>query len=174
MPEVAIDRSRGKGVLALLGCVGFVLVCLLLASTGDPVALAIAALGIVTFGTFGVLWAWQLLRPGPGLVLDEGGFDDRSSASAVGRVPWADVTHVTTWGLPGSTNVVVHVRNPDDVVQRLGWLSKLAARANVRLLGTPVVLASTGLRIDTDGLLALLRDGFERHSGSLGVVPPTR
>ncbi|MDT0214196.1 STM3941 family protein [Rothia sp. ARF10] len=174
MPAVAVERSRGKGVLALLGCAGFVLVCLLLASTGDPLALAIAALGIVTFGTFGLLWARQLLRAGPGLVVDEEGFDDSSSATAVGRVPWADVTNVTTWGLPGSTNVVVHVRNPDDHIARLGWFSRRAARANVRLLGTPVVLAAGGLRIDTDGLLSLLRDGFGRHSGSLGVVPPTR
>lgn len=174
MAEVAIERSRGKGVLALLGCVGFVFACLLLASTRHPVALAIAALGIVTFGTFGALWVRQLLRPGPGLVVDEEGFDDRSSATAVGRVPWGDVMNVTTWGLPGSTNVVVHVRNPDDHIARLGWFSRRAARANVRLLGTPVVLASTGLRIDTDGLVALMRDGFERHSGSLGVVPPTR
>jgi hypothetical protein len=173
LTRVVVERSRTKGLLALGGCVVFVVLCLLIATTGHPVALAIAVLGIVTFGTFGALWVRQLFRSGPGLVVDDHGFDDASSAIGVGRVPWSDVTHVSTWGMPGSRNVVVHVRNPGDHLERLGWFARRSARANISLVGSPVVLNANTLRTDTDCLVRLLREGHERHSGSFGVVPPS-
>lgn len=158
-----VQRSRATSLRSLGGCLVLVAACLLLLTTGHPVALVIAVLGIVTFGTFGALWVRQLLRPGPALVVDDDGFDDRSSATAVGRVPWTDVARVTTWTMSGTTCVAVHVRNPDEHLARLGWFSRRAGRANVGLVGTPVVLAAGGMQRDTESLLAVLRQGFERH-----------
>ena len=171
--RVVVERSRTKGLLAFAGCVVFVVLCLLIATTGHPVALAIAVLGIVTFGSFGALWVRQLVRSGPGLGVDDDGVDVTSSASGVGRVPWSDVTHVSTWGMPGSRNVVVHVRNPEDHVERLGWFARRSARANVSLVGSPVVLNANTLQTDTESLVRLLHQGHEGHSGSFGVVPPS-
>ena len=42
---------------------------------------------MLTFGLFGSAWIVLSLRANPGLVVDDTGFDDRSSAVAVGRVP---------------------------------------------------------------------------------------
>ena len=50
---------------------------------------------MLTFGLFGSAWIVLSLRANPGLVVDDTGFDDRSSAVAVGRVPWSDVTSVS-------------------------------------------------------------------------------
>ena len=41
---------------------------------------------MLTFGLFGSAWIVLSLRANPGLVVDDTGFDDRSSAVAVGRV----------------------------------------------------------------------------------------
>lgn len=110
-----------------------------------------------------MLWVRQLFRTGPGLVVDDVGFDDSSSATAVGRVPWSDVTRVSTRKFSGTTCVVVHVRDHEEYLSRLGWFARRAARANVSLVGSPVVLAAGGLRVDVDELFALLHDGFESH-----------
>jgi hypothetical protein len=158
-----IERSRGKSVLALLACVLFVVASLGILARGTATSFVVGVAGLVTFAGFGVGWVWLSLRRGPGLVVDEDGFDDASSLVSVGRVRWSDVRDVVTWGAFGSTNVVVLVRNPDEYLARLHGPGRWAARINGRMVGSPVTLASTGLRTSADDLEQLLRDGLQRY-----------
>lgn len=157
--RVEFERSRGKNVLALLGCIGFIAVSVLLVLFGGPSGVVVGVLGAVTFGVFLVLWVRMALRGG-GLVVDGEGLDDHSSATAVGRVPWADVVEVSERTDLGSPVVVVTVRNPDSYLARMGRLRRSAARANLGLVGSPVTLASTGLRTDHARLLRTLQQAF--------------
>ena len=163
--DVTIARSRTKAAAALLGCVLFVVASLAIVSTGTAIGFVVGVVGAVIFGVFGVLWAWLGFRPGPGLRIDEDGFEDRSSAVSVGRVPWTDVTGIGSWGAFGSSSVVVSVRDPHAYAQRVPWYGRAAARANIRLVGSSVTVASTGLRISHDALLAELTAAHERFLG---------
>ena len=160
---VVVQRSRVKIVLAVLGCVGFVALSLLLLALGSAASRVVGVLGVLTFGAFGVGWLTLLFRGGPGLVVDDEGFDDGSSGVSVGRVEWSDVTTVDTWGVLGSSFVVVRVRHPRAYLARLGWLWRPAAWANWRLVGSPVTVGSVGLRTGFDGLHELLLEGFEQY-----------
>ena len=150
-------------MLALLGCVLFVIASLAILAQGTATSFVVGVVGLVTFAGFGAGWVWLTLRRGPGLVVDEDGFDDASSLVSVGRVRWADVEDVVTWGTLGSTTVVVLVRNPDAYLARLHGPGRWAARINGRMVGTPVTLASTGLRTSAADLEQLLRDGLQRY-----------
>ena len=160
---VVVERSRGKILLAFLGSVGFVVLSLAILTVGSASSLVVGVLGALTFGAFAVGWLLILFRGGPGLVLDDDGFEDHSSGVAVGRVPWTDVTSVDRWGAFGSAFVVVRVRDPAVYLARLSWLARPAAWANWRMVGSPVTLGSVGLRTGFDHLHGLLQDGFERH-----------
>ena len=167
--RVEFERSRGKNLLALLGCLGLIGVSLLLMRSGGPFGLAVGIIGTVTFGVFLVLWVRMAVRGG-GLVVDDEGLDDRSSATAVGRVPWADVVAVSERTDFGSPIVVVGVRDPESYLARMGRLKRSAARANLGLVGSPVTLASTGLGTDHARLLRTLEESFQQYRLS---HPPT-
>ena len=160
---VVVERSRKKILLSILGSVAFVLVSLAIAAQGSALALVVGTVGVVTFVGFGVLWVALGMRRGPGLIVDDDGFDDGTSALAVGRVPWADVTGVSDWTAFRSSTVVVHVRNPDAYLARLTWIARPAARANLAVVGSPVTMTSSSLDMDSESLSALLHEGFERH-----------
>ena len=162
--QVVIGRSRVKAVLAVLGCVVFVIASLAILTVGSALSLVIGVLGLVTFGCFGLAWVVLGFRPGPGLIIDDEGFDDASSATAVGRVPWSDVALVGEWTAFSSRIVVVEVRHPETYLIRASWFGRLVARLNARLVGTPVTLSSVGLRTNHDALLEVLRTAHARFT----------
>ena len=161
--HVVVERSRAKVLASIGGCTLFVVASLAIIAQGSALTLILGAVGVLTFAGFGIGWIFLLLRAGPGLVVDDTGFDDDSSAVAVGRVLWADVTSVSQRGAFGSSFVVVNVRDPEVYLARLGRLARLAATANRSLVGSPVTVASGGLKTSFESLATLLREGFEQY-----------
>ena len=84
--QVVVARSRGKRLAGLLGCALFVVASLAIIAEGSALTLIVGAVGLPIFVGFGIAWIVVLLRAGPGLVVDETGFDDTSSLTPVGRV----------------------------------------------------------------------------------------
>jgi hypothetical protein len=160
---VVVARSRPKMLLCAAGAVVFVGASLAIIAQGSAITLLVGVVGVVTFSAFGLGWVLLSLRAGPGLVVDETGFDDRSSLVAVGRVEWSDVLSVSQWTAFGSSHVVVKVGDPGMYAARQSWLPRLAGSANSKLVGSPVTIASTGLRTSFDELFALLSDTHERY-----------
>jgi hypothetical protein len=149
-------------LLCAAGAVVFVVASLAMIAQGSAITLLVGVVGVATFSAFGLGWVLLSLRAGPGLVVDETGFDDRSSLVAVGRVVWSDVLSVSQWTAFGSSHVVVTVRNPEMYTARQSWLPRLAGFANSKLVGSPVTVASTGLRTNFDELFALLSETHEK------------
>lgn len=160
---VVVQRSRVKGLVAVLGCALFVVGSLAIIAQGSALTLVVGTVGVLTFGLFGIAWIVLLLRANPGLVVDDTGFDDRSSAVAVGRVPWSDVTSVSELRMLSTSFVVVEVREPEAYAARLSRLARLAARANRGLVGSPVTVGSVGLKTSFENLSKLLHEGFEQY-----------
>ena len=161
--SAVIERSRAKGLASVLGCAVFVWASLAIIAEGSALTLIVGAVGVLTFGWFGIAWVVLLLRTGPGLVVDDRGFDDNSSAVAVGRVLWADVIMVSERSFGWTSFVVVKVREPTVYLARLGRLARLAGAVNRRLVGSPVTVGSVGLKTSFANLSMLLHEGFERY-----------
>jgi hypothetical protein len=160
--HVVVERSRAKGLAAVLGCGLFIVASLAVIAQGSAIYFVVGAVCLLTSAGFGIGWIVLLLRPGPGLVVDDAGFDDRSSLGmAVGRVLWADVTSVSHRSVFTASYVVVKVRDPEAYLARLGRLGRLAATANLRLVGSPITVASVGLKTSFASLHMLLSEGFE-------------
>ena len=87
--SAVIERSRAKGLASVLVCAVFVWASLAIIAEGSALTLIVGAVGVLTFGWFGIAWVVYLLRTGPGLVVDDRGFDDNSSAVS-GNARWCN------------------------------------------------------------------------------------
>jgi hypothetical protein len=161
--RVAVARSRAKSTACLLGCALFVAASLAIIAEGSALTLIVGAVGVLTFVGFGIGWIVVLLRAGPGLVVDETGFDDTSSITAVGRVLWADVTTVSQLSISWTSFVVIGVRDPELYLTRLRGLPRFAAIANNRLFGSPVTISAVSLKISFANLSTLLAEGLRKY-----------
>lgn len=152
-PSVTVYPRRAKQVLIAVGAVAFVAVSIWLVTIGSPKAVVAGVLGIVVFGFFAVVAVRLILRNGPALVIDTKGITDRSSAVAAGFVPWYRVTGLTIWEHRGQRVVCVAVVDPAPVLAQAGLLARTAMRANIRLAGTPVTIATTTLPFTAEQLI---------------------
>ena len=172
--QVVVARSRAKSVAGLLGCVLLITASLAIIAEGSALTLVVGTVGGVIFVGFGIGWIVVLLRAGPGLVVDETGFDDSSSLTPVGRVLWADVTNVSGLSITGTSLVVVGVRDPELYIAGLRGLSRFAAIANNRLCGSPVIIAAVSLKISSADLSTLLTEGLRHYREPWLEIPTQR
>ena len=118
-----------------------------------------------------VIWALvvvmrQSSKKEPGLVIDESGITDHSSATSIGFIPWSDILAVSE--AKGDFNrrlFVVNVRNPEGYVQKSARM--MAGRqALFSQFGSPVVIMPTNLQYDPDALLKIMTDHIRESRGN--------
>lgn len=104
----------------------------------------------------------RAVRPHVSLRLTPEGLTDDSSLSAVGFVPWHQVSGVGTTEISGSRLVGVYLHDPDAFVAGLSPIRRIAARANLRMFGSPVWISPNGLPSADDlaGLIDVYRRGW--------------
>jgi hypothetical protein len=161
--QVTVERSRLKSGAAIVGCVLFVGASVGIFAQGTAISFVIGVGGIVTFTVFGIGLIRLSMRAGPGLVVDEAGFDDRSSLLSVGRVPWDDVRSVAEANVSTTSFVVVEVGDPEIYLARLGPLPRWTARVNGRMVGSPITISSVGLKTRFSKLATLIQQGFAEY-----------
>lgn len=167
-----IPLSKTKMVLMLIGCVAFVaagawMLTLQSASgrglMGNPtMAHLMGGVGIVFFGGIGVFIARKLFDRRPGLVLREDGLVDNSSGVAAGLIPWTDVVGFEVMKVQSTRMLVIRVVDPERYAQRGGAFKRSLNRMNIKLCGSPVVIASNALQVNFDELQRLCVDYRER------------
>ena len=161
--QVTLKRSRLKSSALILACVLFVATSFGILAQGTVLSFVFGVGGIVTVTTFGMgLTRWSM-RAGPGLIVDDAGFDDRSSLVSVGRVPWDDVRSMTERNVSGSSFVVVEVSDPEIYLARLSLLPRWTARVNGRMVGSPITISSVGLKTRFSRLATLIHQGFDEY-----------
>ncbi len=120
-------------------------------------------LGAVFFGVCAWFIGQKIRTDEPGLIIEPGGFMDKSSATAAGWVPWSDVDHLSVVNVQGRRFILVQVRNPANYLLRASGLAKKAMELNDRMYGSPVFVSPTGLQVEFEALLRLLKEGHESY-----------
>jgi hypothetical protein len=168
--EVAIYLSKGKTLLLLFGAAAFIVLSLWIWSIADnqkrfpPFYLkSLSVVGVSFFGMCGVYGCFKAFDNRPGLIVDSTGFIDNSSAVAVGRVLWSEVTAVNVSEVSGQRFVTVMVAEPEQFNRRCGPLIRMLHSVNMRMTGSPINISANPLQISFEGLFALLASGLERH-----------
>jgi hypothetical protein len=144
--DVVIPLSKTKLVLAILGSAAFVAAGVWMwwfadvQSRFDSIVLkAVGAASIGFFGLCGLYACVKIFDRRPGLIIDDDGFIDRSSAAALGRIWWDDVLGIRIASIHRQRMAVVDVADPQRLIEGAGPIARKLHAANIVPL--PVMLA---------------------------------
>ena len=134
------------------------------------VGFVIGPVVVVLFGGALVCCLLVLARRGPtGLRVDATGFEDTSSLNTARHVPWSDVTGWSVVDVVERT-LCVTVSDPEAVIARMpSRFARRAARANRRVVGTPVTIAVANLKAGRKRSWTRSRGPAERGADSAGT-----
>ncbi|MBX3255402.1 MAG: hypothetical protein KF862_14770 [Chitinophagaceae bacterium] len=134
---------------------------------------ALAAYGSTTMGLFGVyFFTKKLFDKKPGLILNEQGIYDNTSAFKFGLIPWSDISQVYEKTVQASIAskqrfVTIGLINPDKYISReTNLLKKKLLQANAKNYGSPIHISTNGLTTNHNDLLNLINSYFEKYRQS--------
>lgn len=154
LTAVDIPLSKKKNVQMLLLCVAFVLACWFIWDRAEDYAYTtlfrgVAMAGFVFFGLLcGGYGLYKLVDNRPGLVLDQEGIRDNSSAIAGKLIRWQEVTKLEERVVVSTPFLLVFVKNPEEVIRKENFFKQKIMRLNQQLYGTPLALSSQALECD--------------------------
>jgi hypothetical protein len=172
----SIALSRTKLVLLTFGSVGFAMIgawmltfsdeaITLTRRLGNPTVFRAVAVIALVFGiAIGIFGVRKLFDQQPGLVFTAAGIVDNSSGVAAGFIPWADITGFTVYQIHRTRMLVVQVRDVERYISRGNPVKRTLNRANAKMVGSPISIASSSLRINFNELLALAERYHAKHA----------
>jgi hypothetical protein len=176
--ETVIPLSKRKIALLLFGSAAFVVGSIWIWSIADtqtrydPLYMkAVALAGVSFFGLCAIYGCFKVFDTRPGLIIDEQGIVDNSSAVAAGRIPWDEVVALNISEIAGQHLITISVVEPQKYVGRGNFLRRMLNAANTKLTGSPINISSNTLGIKFDELVHVLTQAIEKHKG-LGRTSP--
>ncbi len=167
MQDTVIELSKTKLLLLALAALVFVVIGLWM-FTLDTEAIengrrlnnptlfySVAIAAVLFFGAAGTWAIKKLFDKTPGLILSEEGFTDNSSGIAAGPIPWSEVTSVAESQIQRQKFVSIYVDDPEKYIEKASAFKKTAFRANMKIVGTPINITASSLKIKHKELLDL-------------------
>lgn len=112
---------------------------------------------VLFFGWAITYFIKKLFEKTPGMIIDEKGVTDNSSAVTVGFIPWEDVIQIAKIEVMKQKMLLILVKNPEDYIQRQeGIIKRKLMEANLKDRGTPITISAGGLQANIDEVLVLL------------------
>lgn len=169
---IIISFSKKKTFIWLIGAIAFVGAgCWLL--FGNPkfgnalldnlwFTKTVGAASLVFFGFSAYFFIRNLMANGPGLIINDIGIDDYSSAVAV-KIYWEDIEAIEAMQIQSQPIILVKVSNPQTYIDRAKGFKRKMMAMNNKYYGTPVSISANGLQISFDELLQLISGRFETY-----------
>jgi len=113
-----------------------------------------AAILSIAFALFGIFYFPKKMKDKrPGIVIDEEGVSDNSSAVSIGLIPWADVLQLKVIKVVRQEFLVLIVNNPESYISRqTNLIKKKGMQYNYRNYGSPLAISTGGLECTPDKL----------------------
>ncbi|MFT4758675.1 MAG: hypothetical protein ACI9XO_000369 [Paraglaciecola sp.] len=168
---IEISLSKGKLLLMLLGCIGFVVGSIWLFNFAEtqedyaPTLLkGVGGVGFVFFGLAGLFVLKKLTDKKPGLTINYQGIIENTNGISVQMVEWKDITDIEAITISGQNLILVKVKKPEKYVEKASNnAQKRLLRLNVTQYGTPIFITTNSLEVGFEELLELLNGEFEKR-----------
>lgn len=180
MERIEIQLSKKNILLYIVVCIAFVVSgFLFVANPTDFVTnlfrspATILVLGFPIIGLFGLM-AFLLMKKlsdtKVGLVVDDQGINDNSSATSVGMVEWEDVSSIKSIDLGIVKSIVIDITKPEKYIDRgSSKLTRYTLQKNYETYGSPVIIAAAALKIKHESLIQLLQDEYKKREAKAGA-----
>ena len=126
----------------------------------------VGAICIILFGYFGFLNIKKLFDTKHGLIFNNTGIVDNTSAVSVGFIPWTDISGADTLEFKKQKMLVVHVKNPARYASQRNIIQRLIIKANHKFYGSPIIIASTTLKTDISALTHIFNQYFAQYGSA--------
>lgn len=172
---IAIPFSKTKTILWLIGALAFVFIgCWLLfghlvfSNTLLDSILFTKIIGIIALLFFGLsvyYFVRNLIAKGSGLIIDDTGIQDFSTAASAVKIYWKDVVAIEVLTIKSQPLILFKVSNPQAYIdaQPNRFKRKMLA-INYKWYGAPVGITANGLKISFEELLQLVNERFEAYA----------
>lgn len=177
--KIEIPLSKTKLTKLLFFCICFLTAGLWMIITNpqtsnpifnNPILKAIASYGSTLMGLLGIyFFTKKLFDKRPGLVLDNQGIYDNTSAFKFGLIPWSDISEIYEKTIQASIAsrqhfVTIGLINPDKYITReTNTLKRKLLIANSKSYGSPIHISTNGLQTNHKDLLKLVNEYFEKY-----------
>jgi len=171
---IEISSSKGKLTKALVTSLAFVLIgCWLViyqpavrnpAFNNPAVKTAVGVATILFFGIGVIYFSRKLFDKSPGIVIDEKGILDNSSAAAAGFIPWSDIKQFATAKLMKQEFLIIVVNNPEHYLSKqTNFLKKKGMEYNNKNYGSPLAISANGLNCNLKELTSILESKLSEY-----------
>ncbi|WP_298520246.1 STM3941 family protein [uncultured Kordia sp.] len=170
---IEIPQSKKKIILLILGSLVFVVLgaCLyfeIIPNNDRMNASFIKIVGIVSMVFFGLTLAIgikRIVHTKLGLIINEKGIMDNSTATSVGFIPWRDITGVQPIKVASTNFLIIHVKNPQNYIDKgKNMLVKQSLKYNLNNHGSPIAIGSTTLSMKFNTIGKLVNEAFEKRT----------
>jgi hypothetical protein len=178
---IRISLSKGKIALRTFGAFLFVSACCWMwyaagsrTTRFNPELLrAVALVGMVFFGLIAAFGFLKLTDSTPGLLIDEKGIQDNSSAFGKYFIPWENVLRLKSEQVKSTHFLLLFIKNPEEVLSQASRFQRFWMRQNHKLYGTPVSISAAVLQCDFKTLATIIHAGFELNREPHGINNPS-
>jgi len=174
--RIEIPLSKIKLTLMLFGSIAFVAggIGMVTYPNGfitpyrnyNPVLVFVLGLAsIIFFGVCLVNIAKKLTDNAPGLIINDQGIYDNSSAVSAGLIPWTDILELRIESVVNQKFIIIIVSNPNQYINnQTGALNKMAMGRNYKSFGSPISISANGLKTNFEELYRLLENELKNRS----------
>jgi hypothetical protein len=127
--RIEIKLSKTKGILTFLGSIAFVLVSLWLISIADnqdrytPTFVKGAGyVGLIFFGLCGLYIFYKLFDTKPGLVIDDNGILDNSSAASGHIIKWDRIVGLRIGQVKSTKFILIDLVDPEQFLNEMNGI----------------------------------------------------
>jgi hypothetical protein len=161
--RIEIKLSKTKGVLTFLGSVAFVLVSIWLISFADnqhrysqTFVKGAGYVGLIFFGLCGLYIFYKLFDTKPGLVIDDKGILDNSSAASGHIIKWDRIVGLRIGQVKSTKFILIDIVDPEQFLNEVSGIKKTLMWGTYKMYGTPTSISSSTLNIDFDELYNMI------------------
>ena len=164
MNKIEIAFNKWKLLLAIIGSALFVWlgIYLVFIWTEDPstsyplVKKIVGGISILFFGAVGLFGIYKLVLNKSALVISDEGILDNSSSTSFGLIKWETITGFKIEEMMSQKFLVIHVTNPEELIEQAKGLRKKVMKNNYSMYRTPITIPSSVINYKLVELKALL------------------
>lgn len=123
----------------------------------------IKAVGLVSVGFFGIavyFFIGKLMARGPGLIIDDIGIEDYSSAVSVPKIYWKDIAEIEVFTIKSQPIILFKLNNPQTYIDQAKGFKRKMMEMNHKWYGTPLSISANSLDVSFEELLEMVSHRF--------------
>jgi len=172
---ITFQLSKNKIILLLIGAIVFVFLGLLLFLNAERVSNGTflrtpfqvkfwGVLSVVFFGLAAIYFIIKIFDNKQGLLLDNQGITDNSSAITIGFVDWKEVHYIEIINIMGQEMIAIHLKDENQYLLKVkNPIKKWLLKTNSQYFGGMMNISANALNASTDELYKSINKYFQKY-----------